>query len=266
MHRILLAFAVVLFCCESPEEHSQEASSTKSQNSITEIDLHGVNLDSLSRLDSVLVAFDHSRKQSARYVGYPFLPILEHFIQVYDLDTARAQIVWVCKDGYAPSNSVAEILENGGGFLAFKDLDAPNDEMWTEEMKSAYAPFYLVWENIPYDDHRVAWPYGLDRVRLLANDEAESLKPPDESSLVLGFEKFNLHCQKCHPLNGIGGAMGPEFNRPKNITEYWSRSNIIEFAKNPLAYRENSKMYAISSLSDQEFNAIVDYLEWLAVQ
>ena len=57
--------------------------------------------------------------------------------------------------------------------------------------------------------------------------------------------------------------MGPEFNYPTNITTYWNRENIIAFAKNPQSFRYNSKMPAVVKLNDQEFNQIIDYLEYV---
>jgi cytochrome c2 len=68
---------------------------------------------------------------------------------------------------------------------------------------------------------------------------------------------------KCHSLNGIGGSMAPEFNFPKNITEYWREDDIIAFAKNSKTYRSNSKMSPINNLSDSDFVQIISYLKYI---
>lgn len=69
---------------------------------------------------------------------------------------------------------------------------------------------------------------------------------------------------KCHAINKEGGEMGPEFNYPKNIMEYWSEANIIAFAKNPTAFRINSKMPPVTDLKDEEFVEIVKYLKYIS--
>jgi hypothetical protein len=53
---------------------------------------------------------------------------------------------------------------------------------------------------------------------------------------------------KCDSLNVVGGSMAPEFNVPKNITEYWKGDNIIAFAKNPKSFRRSSIMPPVTSL------------------
>ena len=58
--------------------------------------------------------------------------------------------------------------------------------------------------------------------------------------------------------------MGPEFNVPKNITEYWTRDNIVAFVQDPQSFRYNSQMYAITHLSEEELHGIVDYLTYMA--
>ena len=64
-------------------------------------------------------------------------------------------------------------------------------------------------------------------------------------------------------MNGVGGVMGPEFNSPKNITEYWTRKDIMAFAKNPQSYRINARMAALPNITDGELNDVVDYLEYM---
>lgn len=57
--------------------------------------------------------------------------------------------------------------------------------------------------------------------------------------------------------------MGPEFNIPKNITEYRDEKLIISFAKAPTSYRYNSHMPAMTNLSDNDFANIILYLKYM---
>ncbi|MEL6845078.1 MAG: hypothetical protein AAFP02_17870, partial [Bacteroidota bacterium] len=173
----------------------------------------------------VEVSYDHSRKKSKRYEAYPFQPVWDYLIDKYDLDPAGTQIVFECKDGYLAPNQLREVYEAGGGYLAFRDLDAPEGKNWPADMEAKYAPYYLVWKDVPADDHHLAWPYGLVKIRLFKNDPYASLLPRDRPDLAEAFVNYKLHCIKCHSINKIGGEMGPEFNYPKNITEYWSRED-----------------------------------------
>ncbi len=264
--RLILSVIILWFAgCDYPAEQASHArEGTNVIKKSFSFDLEEIPFAEIIAFDTIEIKNDPARKKTARYLAYPFLPVLRMWIREYQLDTTQAQIEWVCKDGYTPTNSITEVLGAGGGYLAFQDVDAPMGQRWPEQLTGRYAPYYLVWPNAPPGDYTLAWPYGLSYIKLLPSDPYLSLKPPSKTNLEMGFTAFKKHCQKCHPLNGIGGTLGPEFNRPKNITEYWSRENIIAYAKSPQSFRENSKMYAIKGLSNYEFIAVVDYLEWLA--
>ena len=216
---------------------------------------------------AIEVLHDHSLKTSKQYEAIPLLPLLQKAIAAHQLDTLITQVFFECKDGYIPTNSYLELSEKGGGFLAFRDLDAPPDQAWPDNIRAAYAPFYLVWEDIPDEDHHLAWPYGLVQIRLEQAAEAfAALFPQDRPGLAGAFLLYRENCLKCHAINGQGGLMGPEFNAPRNITDYWSRENIIAFARDPQSFRTGSKMPPITHLSDADFHQIVDYLQYLAAR
>lgn len=241
-----------------------ENTSLEDQNEIL-IDL--IQLDGNLRPDTVNVEvrFDKAFKTAKRFLALPLQPILESLIAQYELDTATTEVFFICKDGYIPSNSIPEIFKAGGGYLAFKDLDETGSALWPDSLAEKYAPYYLVWENVPYEDKTLAWPWGLTSIRLVENDPGlQSLYPTEAPDLANAFELFRQNCLKCHSINKIGGVMGPEMNYPKNITEYWTRENIVAFAQNPTSFRYNSKMAPITYLKEEELHRIVDYLEYMA--
>jgi mono/diheme cytochrome c family protein len=261
-----------LFACQKEPQAAMEATAGKwgaaeKADSVVEIDL--TMPETMAGYDTLVVEvrYDHSLKTARRYEAIPLLPLLRKTALAHHLDTLNTEVYFECKDGYIPSNSYTELEQKGGGFLAFRDLSAATGAAWPDSLREAYAPFYLVWEAIPYGDHLLAWPYGLVRIRMVQSEQAfAELYPDDRPDLVSGFQLYRENCLKCHALNGKGGVMGPEFNQPRNITTYWTRENIIAFARHPQAFRNNSKMPALSGPSDADFQLIVDYLEYMATR
>lgn len=126
-------------------------------------------------------------------------------------------------------------------------------------------PFYVVWQDVSREDHRFTWPYGLVAMQLIpAGTIFKDVYPFDAPAYAAGFQLFNQNCMKCHSVNKVGGVMGPEFNIPKNITEYWTDENIIAFAKNPQSFRYRSTMPPVTGVSDAEFEQILNYLKYIA--
>ncbi len=250
----------------SETHHINSPPSSGQDSTYISVDLRDWEVDKFPEAIIVDIPFDHSLQRPKRYKAYPFKFILDLLVTTYQLDTTQTEIVFECKDGYIPSNSLAELYEAGGGYLAFQDMDAEGGKYWLEDKEAAYAPYYLVWDRVAKDDHHLAWPFGLIKLRIVTKDPYVSLYPSERPDLVQGFEHYKTHCIKCHSLNKIGGIMGPEFNIPQNITEYWERNNIIAFAQDPQSFRYNSKMYAIRSLNLLELNEIVDYLEYIATR
>lgn len=267
-------FLLLGFACESSTSDSAHSPVEKvnapeqdSSNPLS-IDLRDLPTGIPSDTVSIRIAYDHSLKQAKVYQAIPFLPLLRQLIAAYNIDSVNTEVQLVCKDGYIPSLTLPAILKQGGGYLAFRDEEAEEGTFWDKEIADQYSPFYLVWENLPYEDHSMAWPFGLVSLSFVSLDQSlNTIRPMGASHQVQeGFELYKENCLKCHAINQIGGIMGPEFNQPRNITEYWKVSDIIAFAKHPQSYRLNSKMPAITHLTESELVLITDYLQFLALQ
>ena len=256
----------LLGSCATPqaEERVIDAAAVANDTNYVSVDLRKLPGGVLPPPEVVEVRQDHSLRTAKRYEAYPLRPLLDRLVAKHDLNITATQVMLECKDGYTASNTLQELYATPGGYLAFRDLDAPTSEDWPDSLRARYAPFYLVWKDIPYDEHRLTWPYGLIKLHFSTNDPYVSLYPHERPELAEAFTHYRANCLKCHALNRIGGTMGPEFNVPKNITEYWTRNNIVAFAKNPRSFRYNSKMYAITHLSDDELHDVVSYLEYMA--
>lgn len=237
------------------------------KDSVADITIDLTKLDPVFTKDTLTVTIENDRifEKTKRYLAFPLQPILEKALAENNLDTFATELIYTCTDGYQPSNRLQEVMSQGTGYLAFRDLDAPGGQMWLGENSKKYPPFFLVWKDLPEGENPLAWPYGLFSLTLKPSDAVfSSIFPQENAALQPAFELYKKNCIKCHSLNKIGGLMGPEFNHPTNITTYWTRQNIIAFAKNPQSFRYNSKMPPITNLTDDELNLIVDYLEYLA--
>ncbi|MEW6001222.1 MAG: cytochrome b N-terminal domain-containing protein [Nitrospirota bacterium] len=68
----------------------------------------------------------------------------------------------------------------------------------------------------------------------------------------------SLGCGGCHRINGVGGTIGPDLSNEgsQGRTREWLSVQI----RNPREHFPNSVMPAFTSLTDEEVNALVDYL------
>jgi len=270
MRYVFLSSLVLLFCCTLEENSAPskeilvEPSDRKLETKFISIDLDSLRPIVFPKATTINVNYDHSLKKAKQYEAYPFQPVWDYLIKQYDLDTATAQVVFECKDGYLASNTLAELYQAGGGYLAFRDLEASEGEMWPTKIEEKFSPYYFVWKDIPKGDHQLVWPYGLVKLRLFKDDPYKSIYPSDAPHLAKAFKNYKKHCIKCHAINGIGGDMGAEFNSPNNITEYRSKKDIIAYITDPKSFNPDSKMYPIKSLTKAEKEGLVDYLAYIA--
>jgi len=221
-------------------------------------------------LDSIVVQ-DPVYNKHKRYMGYWLLDIFAYVGMHPDPNT-----VWTFKalDGYKASVTVADVLQSGArAFVAVEDLD--KEEGW-EKIKQGKewispGPYYLVWKT-PLEDVtpsiKLPWPYQMVEISIHKVDEDQQKLFPDSNdkseSVTRGYKLFKKNCMACHSLNLQGGVVGPELNVPKNILEYEDRKFLKEFIGNPSSFRARSKMPAFNkTLSDQELNDVLDYLDWM---
>ena len=260
---------IILSCNEaqksSLKENSINTSDSSPKRSETYIDLKKF-LEKKTDKDAltVQVAYDHYFKTSKKYKGFYINPILDSIVKANNFDTSNAIVIFECSDGYRPMMDFSKIYGKTKGYIVYKDLDQKSGKEWADSVYSKFVPSYLVWSDVKKEDQSFMWPYGLTGLRLISlHKEYKFVYPYKNSSAVNGFNLFRDNCMKCHSINKIGGTIGPEFNIPKNITEYWKEDDIISFAKNPGAYRFNSRMPQIKNLDDSAFAEIVQYLKYM---
>ena len=244
---------------------SEEAPTIEQGTSMLTIDLATLQTEGkLPEAEEITIPSDLVLKTSKTYQAYSFKAILNPFLEKMEIeDSSTTVVTFVCKDGYKPTRYLSELLDYEG-YIAFKDMDAKDGKNWIDSLESQLAPYYLVWATEPEDRQALTWPYGLEQIQINKVDTIyDAIYPRDAPAAVAGFEHFKKHCLKCHAINKLGGALGPEMNYPKNILEYWQVEDVWNFAKNPTSYRWNSKMYAIEDLTREEFEEIVKYLTYM---
>lgn len=207
----------------------------------------------------IRIEYDHNFKRAKRYRGRPIRAVLATRVDLATINPDRYALTFLCHDGYRPSMPLRQVLDHRG-YLVNQDLDAPAGQDWAPEQAEAYAPFCAVWEGVPYTDHSFAWPYGLVELQLTPQEDVFAAAYPRDTAYWAGFEVYRQQCMRCHSINLVGGTLGPEFNVPRNITEYWQKTHIWEYAKDPQSFRLHSKMYPIQELTPADFEQLYAYL------
>jgi cytochrome c2 len=126
-------------------------------------------------------------------------------------------------------------------------------------------PFYPVF--IPNDGGETWFPpFCVDKITFAKTltDKTAALPDnlPGDHPAQRGSELFQSTCSSCHRINGIGGQVGPELNRPMSVTEYWDETTLRQMMKDPSQVRDGSKMPAFH-LKDEKIDDIVAYLKWM---
>lgn len=140
-----------------------------------------------------------------------------------------------------------------------KDMKALKDQ-------GPFYPIFIPDPQLPAEDH---WnpPFCVNKVEFARTktdrSKASPEDLPEEHPVMKGSRQFEQRCAVCHSINGIGGVVGPELNRPLSVVEYWDREALRQLMKDPSQVRANSKMPAFH-LKDDMIDEILAYLEWMA--
>lgn len=129
-----------------------------------------------------------------------------------------------------------------------------------------FYPIFLPHEALPTDQH---WdsPFCVSKVEFAKGVTDRSRAVPeglsDDEPSMRGSRLFEQYCAVCHAMNGVGGAVGPELNRPMSVVEYWNHEALRQLLKDPSKVRANSKMPPFH-LKDPMIDDLLAYLTWMA--
>ncbi len=273
--RVFSVCLSIIVACLAPPEFSggadaHAADSKARPNSLNLLQLQ--KKSSFRKLKRVKVQLkdDPAYRSKITLEGYPLESVLQ-LVPGYSTAKEDTVVVFVASDGFR-ATAPLRVLQNGKGVLATKISGHSEKKPWKpflmgKEMITP-GPFYLVWRGISYENKSYPWPWGVVEIEFASSEGLYPQAYPrtKEKGVRQGFVTFSNHCISCHAINGAGGSLGPEFNYPKSITEYWSKEHFVGFAKNPASYRIGSRMYPKSFLSDADFAAIWVYLSHMKGQ
>ncbi len=209
--------------------------------------LRSLDISALSRIvePSVLRVFEPHEEREAEFRAIPFASVLD-FLYGDDWSAQpELLLLFTCSDGYQPTIPVQRVLDHGA-WLAFDRVGQDGFSIRKLESGSRkridLSPFYLIWDNLESAQLReeadYGWPYQLVGVDLVRSRDRFPRSAPAENAapeVIAGYAAFGVHCNRCHAMNGEGGAIGPELNSPSNPIEYreldWLRSWIDDPAK-----------------------------------
>lgn len=201
------------------------------------------------------------------YEGYPLADVLRTLPDIEKLINSGSEVVFHCLDGYTPSMPIETVFKKKG-VIAVRQVGAKDGEDWTPIKKGdktvSPAPFYLVWEDVPLDDHVYRWAYQLSKIEIVSSEEYFRAAYPKGSDKALeGFDVFRTYCIRCHSINLTGGTEGPELNAPNNVTEYWKPAPLRSFIKDAPRFRAHSKMPSFTELTDGDMENLLYYIHYM---
>lgn len=214
------------------------------------------------KLSSKIITVDDPvYKKKKQYEAF----LLTDVLLFLNLKDKFEDIEFTCSDGYKPVLEM-DLIVKAQPFLAFRDVDAKDwEEFSVGKSKKTPGPFYLIW---PSKIEEAAWPYQIVGISQINFKEKYSKiyplgkKLPAEVSR--GFNIFRKHCLKCHSINLEGGELGPEFNIPKNITEYRSKKYLKKFILDSNSYRLKSPMPLFKDiLTNLQIDEVISYISWM---
>jgi mono/diheme cytochrome c family protein len=206
-------------------------------------------------------------RKTKRYEGF----WLEDVLKLAGISLIGENVLIISSlDGYQVRLSRLRIPD-AKALLAVRDLDEKTGwEVFTHgKERITPGPFYIVWQATPGAKvPELPWPYQIERLE--ARDMVESQRrlfpqgTDTQSDVMRGFNVFMQSCVTCHSMNLQGGALGPELNIPKNITEYRDLGYLMEFIKDPDSFRARSKMPAFKdTLSKEAIADVLSYFKWM---
>ncbi|MCE7996603.1 MAG: cytochrome c [Roseivirga sp.] len=256
---ICLALALGLTFKQESSEGVKDSVVVNGNDTSWRLDVTKLQGDTLIHLP-----FDPYFKAPKTYKAFPLTANLKAFFGA-DIKEESLDVIFECADGYKPHMSLEKALA-GNGYLAYHDLAASEGSHWPDSVAGTLAPFYLVWPDVEAGNKDYVRPYALIGIELKKAEVEFAAAIPRLAKHMEGYDLFSSTCMKCHSMNKAGGAKAPEFNFPKNITEYWTKENIWAFIQDPTSFRYSSQMPAMTSIDRADFEKIYAYLESMKTQ
>ena len=221
---------------------------------------------SLTARDVALTSAEFWPGREKHYRAFALRDVLDFAFGKKWLSNDYSDISFVALDGYAAVDPLAKVAEDGG-FLAFKDLDAPSGWEPVGGHKADPRPFFVVWSGAAQTTaNQYPWPWQVAGMNLIRFEDQYPKTVPRgaaaDSAERRGYALFKGRCLRCHSVNGEGGKIGPDLNEPMSVTAYRPKRMVKEFIRNPSKYRHTS-MPDHRDLTDRDLEDLWRYFRWL---
>lgn len=205
--------------------------------------------------------FDPYYAKSKTFEAFPIGKLLFKVFGKHLKSHDFTNVVFIALDGYRAISSI-EILQEAGGYLAFRDTEFPDWEP-VGRKRANPGPFYLFWtEKDQSAENGYPWPWQVAAIRLVRfQDEYPKVFPQGvakNSSVYHGFEIFRKLCFRCHAISNQGGKIGPDLNEPQNILTYRSIGMVKAMIKEPSKFR-HTYMPDHPHLTENDLDSLIDF-------
>ncbi len=216
--------------------------------------------------DIVLRGTEFWPSRDKHYRAFALRDALDYGFGKRWLSSDFSDAAFVALDGYAAVGPLDK-LEESGGYLAFKDLDAASGWEPIGSHKADPGPFFVVWTGRDQSTtNQYPWPWQVAAINLVRFEDQYPRTVPrgaaPGSPERRGYALFKGRCFRCHSVNEEGGKIGPDLNEPMSVTAYRSKRMVKEFIRNPSKYR-NTYMPDHRDLSDRDLEDLWRYFHWL---
>jgi hypothetical protein len=203
--------------------------------------------------------YNRKDRRSQRYEAFKFTDLLN---KVYgDAWKEMREISYICKNKFKPIRPISRLTKRKS-FLAYKRKDLKNFVLIdkTSNNITDLSPYYLTWEEkkgmTKKEKAMDGWVYQIQGIDIL--DKTHPIEPnlPEAHPIYQGYKYVKEYCIHCHTINGYGGKISFDFNRP-NIIKKNGRKGFENFIHRELINRRTrfnisvkDKKLAISQMAN----------------
>jgi mono/diheme cytochrome c family protein len=232
----------------------------------------------LKRQELETITVKHDPAYGGREMHYQAIGAAALFAETSLRDDEVMQVR--CLDGFVASLSKERIMRTGPGrsvaYIAIENPKAKWPDLPLKPSSGSAGPFYLVWLKPELSGIlQEEWPYQV--VAFEVKGRLQDLYPrifpkrQKDARVVRGLKLFQQACFACHTLNHQGPSqVGPDLNLPLNPTEYFKKSVLPRYIRDPKSIRswEGSKMpdFGAQTFSDEDIANVVAYLREMAFE
>ncbi len=210
--------------------------------------------------------YNKKDRRSQKYKAFLFNDVLDY---AYGKNwKSMKEVSYTCKNGFKPIRELQRLSQRRT-FLAFKRLDLKNFVLIdkTSNNITQLGPYYLTWEErkgmTKKEKALDGWVYQVTGVDIL--DKKLPITPDlaKDHAIFRGYKHVKEYCIHCHTINGFGGSVSFDFNRPNIITKN-GRKGFEKYIKKELSNRRTRFNKSVKN-KKQALKDMADFLEYIGL-